>query len=33
MSILERYGELKGTKQISEAIINERPIKTTAQLK
>lgn len=33
MSILQRYGDLRGSKGISEAIIAARPLQTTQQLK
>lgn len=33
MSILHRYGDLKGAKNIAEAIVAARPISTTQQLK
>jgi|JI6StandDraft_1071083.scaffolds.fasta_scaffold481778_1 16S rRNA C1402 N4-methylase RsmH len=33
MSILQRYGDLRGGKSVSEAIIAARPIRTTEQLR
>jgi 16S rRNA C1402 N4-methylase RsmH len=33
ISILERYGQLRGAKAIAKAIIAKRPLKTTRELK
>lgn len=33
MSILSRFGELRGSKSIAEAIVAARPIRTTKELR